>query len=245
MTSVSLFASIAKLRELQSVVQSNECLRSLLRGVAQDAQLETFDLVASRRTLMQAISKFNQPKELNDARIVLVGYLELVGLFLQIHVLRYPMDRDTRYVGGGPRGLEDDEMIIAMWLYENNTRLTKYVILGKFLEFLNLQSLGCAEPKPDDIPTWAIIIWEKLHFFRQAIKPYVTAQWNEKLRQVNIDFLNLCPEHAHAVCAKNTAIWFYETPKLNEEQNAAAISSSSSTSSPKRRAVQDDEPELF
>lgn len=175
----SVFADLCKLREMQTIIQSSEYARALLRNVAQDVQTETFDLVASRAKLQSVVS-MPLTELANSVRIALVQFLELVAIFLQLHPLK-PIDSTAA----------DD--VCAQWLYENHTRLIKYVVLAKYLEYVNLASMG-AKPMLSDIPQWAITIWAHIAEFRRHVKSRMEREYTAKLAAAEQNFLLLCPE---------------------------------------------------
>lgn len=183
----SIFLELCQLRALQSTIQCDSAAHFFLSKVAQNSQNESFDLVATRTELEKAYTEAQQHSEINSfsinqLRVALVEFLELVSLFLELH----PWHGDTLEHG-----------VVRQWLYENHTRLAKYVIVAKYLEYVNLANMK-ANPMADDIPQWAIHIWSRLAFFRQLGKPGMAATYMAKLAATEPDFLSLCPASAHA-----------------------------------------------
>lgn len=108
-------------------------VRSLLRAVNQDPQNETVNFRASLLPVLETYKGLADDNTRTRARAGIIGFLNRV-----------------MYVTYGVK--IDPASGLAIWLWENHTRLTKFLVVSIILEGYNLRSFGVTKVERNDIP---------------------------------------------------------------------------------------------
>jgi len=140
------FQNVLSLQNQLAELQSNGTIRHLLRNVAQNAQDETIDLASSPDQVLAC----GELPELKPALFSIRAFLQNVYYWTCT--------------------VKEEDLLFLTFLYENHTRLQKYLVVAKILDHANLQSFGTAEepvnPMLTDIPTYARL-WTLINKFQR------------------------------------------------------------------------------
>lgn len=156
----------------QNELVSNSDVRSLMKAVCQDPQLETIDY---KKSVEKVSTIYYHPSMDNrtQARIDIMSFLNHV--FFSFHDFHPIRDWNT------PQGT---------WLWENHTRLSKLLVVSMILESKNLISFG-ATPKWDDIPQALTHLFNIIHEMRTTYFPQLKEQYKAKVKLTAV----LCPDY--------------------------------------------------
>lgn len=166
-------------------LNADDYARHLLSSIAQDPQTESFDLLASTKTVSQAIMKMADSPLSRDGVCRNVTNL-LNEILLPLQSL-FCLENLTPI----------DELIRDRWLFENLTRLKKWCILGKVLAYRNLASFKNKDgsdvvPTPADCPSQIMELWVVADVFENERQPYFRQAYVSKMADsVSFEFLAL------------------------------------------------------
>lgn len=167
---------------------SNPNVRNLLKNVVQDAQLETIDHVSSNQSILNAFSSIVEHNERTIVRLSIIGFLNQV---MYVVYANY----ETRL------NLTDP---INIWIWENHTRLSKFLAVSMVLESSNLKSFGVIEPEWSDIPQALIKIPIVIKYAKKRIFSEMSTQHLSEVRlleEQDVDYLNLYTNKRTKNCA--------------------------------------------
>lgn len=132
---------------------SNPYVRALLKSVVQDPQAETINHEASKQSVLDAFGAIPDDNEKVVARTSIIGFLNQVMYVVYPNYLERLSETDP----------------INIWLWENHTRLSKFLAVSMVLESANLKSFGVDEPDWQDIPQALIKIPNVIHFAKARV----------------------------------------------------------------------------
>ena len=153
------------LKEKMDALTANADVRALLASVAQNPQDETFMIAASQATVSRQIDS------MTDSALRL---REVSRLFSDVLIpLQYlfcsSLPKDTLLA-------ERYKETMYKWLFENLTRLKKWLIVAKVLAYKNLASFKNADgsnvvPTPCDTPSQIMELWILADKFERHVQP--------------------------------------------------------------------------
>lgn len=150
--------------QYNTVLMGDANVRGFSASVAQDAQDETVDLVAS----FESVQKFAQG-DTGTARRAIISWLNSVWLCTI-----------------------SDSIVATKFLWEMHTRITKLLIVSMVLEGRNLASFeGHPTPHPSDIPQCLVHLWNRIESYRKLVFPDMLKAHTLQLGLLPDDYVRL------------------------------------------------------
>lgn len=195
------------LNEKIIALTSNASARHLLASVAQNPSTETFMILDSQASVSKEIDSLTdgdlQHRTITD---LLNGILiPLQALFCSPVGLAYAASPEFYTSALGTPGLRagyktvstEYEHIRDKWLFENLTRLKKWLIVAKVLAYKRLCSFKNSDgtnvvPTPMDTPSQIMELWVLVNDFERNRQPAFREVYARRLAEnVDLDFLAL------------------------------------------------------
>jgi hypothetical protein len=159
-------------------------VRSLLRSVVQDPQTETVNYAASMKPITETYIILGTDVR-TRVRTGIIGFLnEVMYELYPLFEINQSIREEERQTGQSAYKINTNYTAHNLWLWENHTRLTKFLVVSMILESLNLSSFGVLTPNWDDIPQALIRIPEMLTYARQYIFPLLRANYADTVRAI-------------------------------------------------------------